>query len=176
MPDALTGGSKWRRWEPHVHLPGSLVNDQFGSTTIEQALDALAACNPAIEVVGVTDYFTTASFRRAEAAWKGGAGSSIQYLFPNVELRLNDATAHGSGVNLHVLAAPEDADLLDSLLGRLTFTYQEVEYAASENGLIGLGRAFRNIPSLEEAAARSEGANQSSRGCLRAGTRQPQPD
>ncbi len=160
MTDALTGGSKWRRWEPHVHLPGTLFNDQFGSTTIEQALDALAECNPAIEVVGVTDYFTTASFRRAEAAWKGGAGSSIRCLFPNVELRLNDATARGSGVNLHILAAPEDADLLDSLLGRLTFTYQEVEFAATDGGLTDLGRAFRNNALLEEAAARSEGANQ----------------
>jgi len=30
-----------------------------------EALDTLDACDPPIEVVGVTDYFSTASFRRA---------------------------------------------------------------------------------------------------------------
>lgn len=160
MNSPLTGGSIWRRWDPHVHLPGTLLNNQFGSTTIEQALDALAACSPAIEVLGVTDYFTTASFRRAQGAWTSGSGVGLSYLFPNVELRLNDATARGSGVNLHVLAAPEDVDLLDDMLGRLSFSYRDVEYRADDAGLIALGRAFSESPSLGESAARREGANQ----------------
>lgn len=160
MSSPMTGGSIWRRWDPHVHVPGTLLNNQFGSTTIEQALDALAACSPAIEVVGVTDYFTTASFRRAQDAWTNGSGVGISYLFPNVELRLNDATAKGSGVNLHVLAAWEDVDLLDDMLGRLEFSYRDADYRANDAGLIALGRAFRGNPSLAESAARREGAHQ----------------
>ena len=50
------------------------------------------AQTPAIEVVGVTDYMTTASYRRAAAANADGAGRSIALLFPNVELRLDNAT------------------------------------------------------------------------------------
>jgi hypothetical protein len=23
-------GSEWRRWEPHIHAPGTILNNQFG--------------------------------------------------------------------------------------------------------------------------------------------------
>ena len=143
-----------------MHMPGTLFEDKFASTTTEEALEALGACAPAIEVVGIIDYFTTASFRRAQEAWVAGAGSKISYLFPNVELRLDNATARGSGVNLHVLAAAENVDLLDDLLSRLMFSFRDVDYPATDAGLISLGRAFSGDAGLAEAAARKEGAQQ----------------
>lgn len=152
MSELLSVGSTWRRWDPHVHMPGTLFEDKFASTTTEEALEALGACAPAIEVVGVTDYFTTASFRRAQEAWVAGAGSKISYLFPNVELRLDNATARGNGVNLHVLAASENVDLLDDLLSRLRFSFRDVDYPATDAGLISLGRAFSGETGLAEAA------------------------
>ena len=27
----LTAGSTWRRWDLHIHTPGTILNDQFGS-------------------------------------------------------------------------------------------------------------------------------------------------
>jgi hypothetical protein len=149
----LSGGSIWRRWDPHVHLPGTLHNDQFGNTTVGDALDALAACTPPIEVVGITDYYSTTTFRNANQAWKEGAGASIAYLFPNVELRLDVPTTKGTGINLHVMAAPEHVDDLDRMLARLTFTYGDIDYVADQRGLIALGRAFKADPSLAEQAA-----------------------
>src|SRR3954468_9641796 len=113
----VSAGSLWRRWDPHVHLPGTLFNDQFGGMTVAEALDALAACDPTIEAVGVTDYFSTRSFRTAAAAHHGGAGAGIKFLFPNVELRLNIPTRTGSGVNVHLLCEPEQVDWLDQFLG-----------------------------------------------------------
>ncbi len=160
MTSSLSGGSVWRRWEPHIHMPGTLLNNQYGATTISQALDALAACQPTIEVVGITDYFTTQSFRRAEDAWRSGAGAGIVYMFPNVELRLNDATARGNGVNVHVLSSAEDVDLLDEMLGRLTFTFADREYSATLDGLAALGRAYSGTANLSHDAAVAVGANQ----------------
>lgn len=156
----LTQGSIWRRWDPHIHLPGTLLNDQFKEMSVADALNEIASRTPAVEAIGVTDYFSTRGFRAATEAWSAGAGSSITYLFPNVELRLNDATAVGKGVNLHVLAAPEDVGVLDELLGRLQFSYQDVDYSADDIGLVKLGRAYKNDSQLEESAARREGANQ----------------
>jgi hypothetical protein len=68
----LTVGSLWRRWEPHVHLPGTLHEDRYNGMTIEEAWDELGSRSPRIESVGVTDYFTTRTFRAADAAWKAG--------------------------------------------------------------------------------------------------------
>jgi len=80
--EALALGSVWRRWDPHVHLPGTLHEDRFGSLTVGEALSDLAGCTPRIEAIGVTDYFTTLSYRRALQAWTAGSGNSIQLLFP----------------------------------------------------------------------------------------------
>jgi ABC-type cobalamin/Fe3+-siderophores transport system ATPase subunit len=153
-------GSLWRRWDPHVHLPGTLFNDQFGAMAVAEALDALASCEPAIEAVGVTDYFTTASYRRAVEAQKSGAGVGIKLLFPNVELRLNVPTRAGSGVNVHLLCAPENVDWLDHFVGGLTFTWNDRSFRADEAGLVELGRAFSSDQGLPADAALKTGAQQ----------------
>jgi AAA domain, putative AbiEii toxin, Type IV TA system len=153
-------GSIWRRWDPHIHLPGTLFNDQFGNLTVAEALDILAACDPSVEVACVTDYYTTASFRSAVGAWKNGAGSTIRCLIPNVELRLDIAANPGSAINLHLLCAPEDVDELDRFIGGLEFSHADQTFRADLNGLVALGRKWRNSPNLDEAAALREGAHQ----------------
>ena len=153
-------GSIWRRWDPHLHLPGTLLNDQFGSLTVSDALDIIATRTPAIEVLGITDYFTTASFRRALQAWGDGTGSSIRYLFPNVELRLDVPTMAGSGINLPLLASATDVDELDRFLGMLEFSYDGRKFRVTDEDLVALGRAYRADKSLDEMAARAEGAKQ----------------
>lgn len=153
-------GSLWRRWDPHVHLPGTLRNDGFGDMSVADALEILASRSPAIEVVGVTDYGTTASFREAQQAHDAGAGASIGLLFPNVELRMAYATNRGAAVNLHLLCAPEHVDELDRFLTRLEFTYQDRTYRVEPAEFILLGRAVRSDDSLDERAALAEGSLQ----------------
>ena len=156
----LSQGSVWRRWDPHVHLPGTLLNDQFGQLTVAEALNALDACQPQIQAVGVTDYFTTATYRAAMEAWQGGAGAGIKFLFPNVELRLAVPTAAGSGVNVHLICAPEHVGWLEQFVASLEFTWSDRPFRADRYGLISLGRAFRNDDALPEGEAIQEGARQ----------------
>lgn len=153
-------GSSWSRWDPHVHLPGTILNDQFQDMSVAGALETLASRRPAIEAIGVTDYMTTASFRRAVAAHEQGAGRSIRFLFPNVELRLDNATSNERGVNLHLLCRPEDVDGLDRFLGSLEFTWSERVYRADRAGLILLGRDFLSTPGLDEVGALRAGVEQ----------------
>jgi len=154
-------GSKWRRWDPHVHMPGTLRSNHFGSTTVAEALDDLAACDPAIAAIGVTDYCSTSSFRRAWQAWQDGAGVGIALLFPNVELRLDVPTAKkGLPLNLHLICAPDQVDELDDFLALLTFTHEDRPYACSRKGLVALGRAYKGSADLDEEAALRAGAEQ----------------
>lgn len=153
-------GSLWRRWDPHVHLPGTLLNDQFKGMSIEDALEALANTSPPVEVIGVTDYFTTDSYRRAATALESGIAPTIQLAFPNVELRLDNATSSNHGVNIHLLCPPEEVDGLDQFIGRLEFSWADKPYRADRNGLIQLGRDFSGNPDLDEAKALRAGVNQ----------------
>ncbi len=46
----LSRGSEWRRWEPHIHAPGTVMNNQFSGpnawgdylTALEQATPVIA--------------------------------------------------------------------------------------------------------------------------------------
>lgn len=109
-------GSRWRRWDPHVHLSGTSAADDFGTMTVAVTLEALATRTPSIEVIGVTDYLSTRSYRRAVAAWEAGSGRRAWMLFPNVELRLDIVTARSHPLNLHLLCAPDQIDELDKFL------------------------------------------------------------
>ena len=56
----ITRGSDWRRWEPHIHAPGTVLNDQFGGgDPWETYLTALETATPSIEALAVTDYYVT---------------------------------------------------------------------------------------------------------------------
>jgi len=127
--------------------------------SVEGALKVLAERSPAIEAVGVTDYFTTASFRRAWRAWEAGAGRSIRFLFPNVELRLSHATRREAAINLHLLCAPAHVDELDRFLGGREFSYSGRVYRGDVAGLRALGRAFRSS-ALDDVTALREGTAQ----------------
>lgn len=153
-------GSIWRRWDPHLHLPGTLLNDQFGDLSVEEALGALAAAQPTIEAIGVTDYFTTASYRRAASALESGVAPSIRFALPNVELRLDNATSSNRAVNIHLLCPPEEVDALDRFIGGLEFSWTGTKYRADPDGLVQLGRDYSQDTHLDEAAALRVGATQ----------------
>lgn len=127
---------------------------------MRQALDLLASRTPAIEAIGVTDYCTTASYRQAAEAVKAGAGEGIQLIFPNVELRLSSATRREAGVNLHLLAAPDDVDGLDRFLNSVTFTFRDRRLQCERRDLQELGRMYSNDDALPDHKALQIGAQQ----------------
>jgi hypothetical protein len=101
-------GSQWRRWEPHVHAPGTVLNDQFkGPEAWERYLDALESRLPAICALGVTDYYSLDSYERVCAKKAKGRLAHCGLIFPNVELRLKLGTVKGAWVNLHLLVSPQ---------------------------------------------------------------------
>src|SRR5689334_17019709 len=54
---AWSVGSLWHRWDPHIHVPGTLLNDQFGADW-DAYFAAVAAAQPRAAALGITDYAT----------------------------------------------------------------------------------------------------------------------
>ena len=159
----ISRGSEWHRWEPHIHAPGTVINNQFsGPTAWPDYLSALEAATPTIEAIAVTDYYVTETYERVLEYKRDGRLPSAKLILPNVELRLDVATVKGGFVNLHLLASPEDTDhlaQLQRLLSRLHFTVQQDRFDCTRSDLIRLGK--KADPTItDERAALAYGASQ----------------
>lgn len=156
-------GSIWHRWDPHIHTPGTALNNQYtGTDPWEAFLGAIEASDPPIRALGITDYFGIERYEQVVEQQRQGRLANVGLIFPNVELRLSIETSKASAVNIHLLFSPEDSDHVEQIkrfLLELDFSYQGGPYRCQRSDLIRLGRAHQ--PGLtDDEAARSEGANQ----------------
>jgi predicted ATPase len=153
-------GSRWHRWEPHIHAPGTLFNDQFGGPEkFDDYLKELETANPPIRALGVTDYYLTDSYECILNAKTAGRLPNVQLLFPNIEMRLDIGTIEGRSVNFHLLVCPDDPDHLKELrrfLERVTFPAYKDTFNCTKDDLIRLGQ--RVDPNTSGVAALRLGA------------------
>jgi hypothetical protein len=142
----LNSGSHWQRWEPHVHAPGTVLNDQFrGADRWERYLQALETAMPAIRAIGVADYYSTESYEHVCEVKRQGRLTGCTLIFPNIEMRLGIGTVKGKWVNVHLLVSPEDPGHLAELkrfLARLTFDAHKDSFCCNKEDLIRLGQRF----------------------------------
>jgi hypothetical protein len=153
-------GSIWHRWDPHIDAPGTLLADQFGGDW-EAYLTAIEDSDPRILALGVTDYFCIHTYKEVRKRKAAGRLQDVEFLFPNVEMRLEIKTAKNHGINLHLLFSPDDPQhetTIERILGRLHFRFQEQDYACNKQELIALGRAF-DPKQTDEGGAHRIGAN-----------------
>lgn len=155
-PTGSNSGSRWHRWEPHIHAPGTVLNDQFkGADSWERYLEALETATPAIRALGVTDYYGVETYERVLEAKRNGRLPACDLIFPNIEMRLGVGTVKGKWVNIHLLVNPEDPEHVAELkrfLARLTFTAHGDKYCCNSDDLMRLGRRFDPTVSDPRAA------------------------
>ena len=54
----ISPGSQWHRWEPHIHAPGTVLNDRFGGgDPWDVYLTKIEIKTPLIRALAVTDYY-----------------------------------------------------------------------------------------------------------------------
>jgi putative AbiEii toxin of type IV toxin-antitoxin system len=162
LPNEQNSGSRWQRWEPHVHAPGTVLNDQFsGADAWEKYLSALEAVTPQLRAVGITDYYSTATYEKVLKAQAEGRLPNCALVFPNIEMRLGIGTVKGRHVNIHLLVSPEDPEHVAEVkrfLARLTFKAHGDSFACNPDDLIRLGR--KADTSLTDPAAALEHGSQ----------------
>jgi hypothetical protein len=156
-------GAKWHRWDPHIHAPGTVLNDQYGSADPwEQFLTRIEASDPPIRALGITDYYSLDAYEQVRARKAQGRLPKVELIFPNIEMRYGIGTAKGSPINLHLLASPDDPNHIEEIrrfLLAFTFNAYGESFRCSRADLVKLGKAHdRSI--TDERAALAAGTNQ----------------
>jgi ABC-type hemin transport system ATPase subunit len=153
-------GSEWRRWDLHVHTPGTALGDQFGDW--DGYVAAVEAADPSIAVVGVTDYTTIRTYKTFLEYRAQRRMQNIILILPDIEFRISPETKRGKGINLHLLVSPEDQDhvsRIEEALSRLSLKRADENIPCTGPGLIRLGKLTKLEASSEEAAF-AEGVRQ----------------
>lgn len=160
-------GSQWRRWDLHIHTPGTVKNDRFLGSSIEEKWDNYYAaikeyigdgdnCEKSISAIGITDYLSIDNYRKVIA--DNRLPKSIKLILPNVEARITPI-ARRSGINIHFIFNPDIVkDLVTRFFARLMFRASDRSYSATRSDLIQLGR--KDDPSLSCDLAFERGIGQ----------------
>ncbi len=152
-------GSAWRRWDPHIHTPETVLNDQYRDW--EEFLSAIES-RPDVSVLGVTDYMSITNYLKLRDYRRQGRIQQVELLIPNLEFRVAPPTERATAVNLHLLVSPEDPgheDQIRNALARLFWEYRGRRYSCLPDQLEALGRAHK--PGINDnRAALAEGITQ----------------
>ncbi|MCY3614821.1 MAG: AAA family ATPase [Bacteroidetes bacterium] len=147
----LSEGSQWYRWEPHIHSPGTALNNQYrGPDVWEEFLSTIESLTPSIKAIGLTDYYLTENYQELMRYKREGRIPDIEFIFPNVEMRL-DVAGKGRYINVHLLVNSADEDHiveLERLLSRLSFEAFKDCFDCNRLDLIRLGKLAK--PEIED--------------------------
>lgn len=119
-------GSKWRKWNFHVHTKGTNKNDLFSSSSMDDFFHIFfkKAFENQISAIAITDYFSIDRYLEAieyrstiedktdligNKLFNDDEVKFIKdiFVFPNVELRMLPSTDRGRLINIHCLFNPD---------------------------------------------------------------------
>lgn len=147
-------GSEWRKWDLHIHTPGTAKNDQFGNSedAWEQYIDCLEKSD--ISVFGITDYFSIKNYIKLKEKQKQGRLKN-KVLLPNVEMRMYPVTGKNTPINIHAIFDPalDESDLEREFFRQLQFFYRGSNYSCIDADLAKLGHisSEKNISTEDDA-------------------------
>ena len=155
-------GSEWRKWDLHLHTPGTAINDQFklenSKTTEGLWREYCERINDSgVSAVGITDYGSVDNYFLLKENRDNFELNKEVVLFPNIELRVSGITSpkanKDSGgthsVNLHILLSNKlKKETIDSLLRRITYANHDgIEINMKDNHTDFVhGNKFRHVP------------------------------
>lgn len=160
-------GSEWRRWELHIHTPGTQKNDNFTGVSCDDKWNKYYEDIHAyigngedplknIAVIAITDYLSIDNYKKVVA--DRNLPSSVKLVLPNVEMRIQPI-ANDSPINIHFLFNPDIIESVeDRFFSRIKFIYDSTNFSASRSELIRLGKTIK--PELDDDSAYIKGIEQ----------------
>ncbi len=105
-------GSEWRKWDLHIHAPGTKLNDQFKVADGDVWAEYCRRLHDSdVQAFGITDYFSADGYFSARAKFEECYPDSSKVFFPNIELRTNDVVnKEQEEVNIHLVFNPVRPD------------------------------------------------------------------
>lgn len=158
---AFPRGSEWRRWDLHLHSPGTAISDNFAGW--KTYLDSIEKASPQISVAGITDYLSIRTYAATMKHKTEGRLKKVDLLLPNIEFRISPRTHRGKGINLHLLVDPSDPSHIKRIeegLSRLKIEFHNEDIPCTEDGLIRLGKLHDPALGEEDSAAYRAGVGQ----------------
>jgi ABC-type lipoprotein export system ATPase subunit len=168
-------GSMWRKWDLHVHTPASFqhefrfINKQEKTKyhdIWEKYFDELEKISD-VSVIGVTDYFSIDGYMKALEYRNNMRLQNFDLILPNIEFRLNPLTKKGKRLNMHLIFSNSiKVPDINDFLGRVKLTLSDPcvqilqGVSCTRNGLMQVGRAYKNNERLSEAEAYKIGCMQ----------------
>ncbi len=102
---AFQRGAEWRKWDLHVHAPGTKLNDAYGSMNWARFCDALESSD--VAAFGIADYFSLDGYFAVVDEFATRYPQSSKVLFPNLEIRLNETVNKDvQTVDAHLILRP----------------------------------------------------------------------
>lgn len=111
-------GSEWRKWDLHLHAPGTKQSDGYRATSGHDVWEEYCQRlhDSDVQAFGITDYFSADSYFVARNKYEMRYPDCEKVFFPNVELRTNDVVNKAQEeVNIHLLFNPFRADHTDKI-------------------------------------------------------------
>jgi len=156
-------GSIWHRWDPHIHIPGTILADQYtGPDQLDDFCARINNSDPPIKALGITDYYSISSYEQILAFAAQGKLPGVELIFPNIELRFKIGTSKDQAINGHLFISPDDPNHVPQtkrFLQSLTFSTGKEDYHCNREDLIKLG--YEHDPTLQhDHKALETGTNQ----------------
>ncbi|MGQ7848697.1 hypothetical protein ACUNV4_29645 [Granulosicoccus sp. 3-233] len=84
-------GSTWRRWDLHIHAPGTKLSNGYGEPNDENLKSFVNELeNSKVQAFGITDYFSFDGYHTVVSAYKKHFPSGEKLFIPNIEFRLTE--------------------------------------------------------------------------------------
>lgn len=154
-------GSEWRRWDLHVHTPGTLKNDQYVGNSLDEKWENFynkikeyvgdgSDIRKKIEVIGITDYNSIKNYKKVLS--DNRLPDCVRLILPNVEMRLT-VLGGRSPINIHFIFDPKIVDSLEArFFGKIRFNNGDTSFNATRDELIRMGRIIKPDCSTDDEA------------------------